>query len=54
MNRLHTIIALALAIASAPSALAAEPTPEDAPLWTAGKDGYHTYRIPSLLVTGAK
>jgi sialidase-1 len=24
--------------------------PGDAPLWTAGEGGYHTYRIPSLLV----
>ena len=24
---------------------------EQSALWTAGQDGYHTYRIPSLLVT---
>jgi sialidase-1 len=26
---------------------------EQTPLWTAGDDGYHTYRIPSLIVTKA-
>jgi sialidase-1 len=30
---------------------AAEPFLERSAIWTAGKDGYHTYRIPALLVT---
>jgi sialidase-1 len=32
-------------------ASAAKPGLTQSTLWTAGKDGYHTYRIPSLLVT---
>ena len=32
-------------------ALMAAPTMEESVLWTAGQEGYHTYRIPSLLVT---
>ncbi|MGV3663632.1 MAG: sialidase family protein [Prosthecobacter sp.] len=31
--------------------LHAAPTLEETVLWTSGVDGYHTYRIPSLLVT---
>jgi sialidase-1 len=45
---------LVLAFASLSStigAFAGTPTFEEAPLWTAGQEGYHTYRIPSLLVT---
>src|SRR6185369_8466498 len=31
--------------------VAAPPSMEEQALWTAGEDGYHTYRIPALLVT---
>ena len=31
--------------------LMADPKLEQSNLWVAGKDGYHTYRIPSLIVT---
>jgi len=44
-------IAAILSIALASTAVAVEPLLEDSELWTAGNDGYHTYRIPSLLVT---
>lgn len=33
------------------ASLSAAPAFEQTALWTAGQDGYHTYRIPSLLVT---
>lgn len=33
------------------SSLSGAPSLEEMPLWTAGADGYHTYRIPSLFVT---
>lgn len=36
---------LAMTLSGAPA------LPEQATLWTAGRDGYHTYRIPALLVT---
>src|SRR5579871_6631867 len=42
-------VAIALALASTPRALA--DSPAETNLWTGGTDGYHTYRIPSLLVT---
>src|SRR6187431_2962683 len=32
-------------------AQSAAPLFEHSAIWTAGKDGYHTYRIPALLVT---
>ncbi len=34
------------------AAIAAPASLEQTALWTAGQEGYHTYRIPSLLVTG--
>ncbi|MEN3940718.1 sialidase family protein [Prosthecobacter sp. SYSU 5D2] len=34
------------------SLLGEVPVLEKTALWTSGQDGYHTYRIPSLLVTG--
>lgn len=45
--------ALFAALAALPAAaLAATPaSPGQTTLWTAGLDGYHTYRIPALLVT---
>jgi sialidase-1 len=30
---------------------AAQPAPETITVWTSGEDGYHTYRIPGLVVT---
>jgi sialidase-1 len=41
----------ALALAAICATLNAAPVFEQTPLWTAGQDGYHTYRIPSLLVS---
>jgi sialidase-1 len=47
-----TSILLALAGLAGPSSAADAPTRlEEQVLWTAGQDGYHTYRIPALLVT---
>ena len=46
-SRCLSIVALTLAN----TATAAPAFLEQANLWTAGKDGYHTYRIPALLVT---
>ncbi|MBM4018891.1 MAG: exo-alpha-sialidase [Planctomycetes bacterium] len=51
-----TVLAAALAVVAAPRAGAAEERTAAAPLeqvdvFVAGQDGYHTYRIPSLLVT---
>lgn len=37
--------------APAGSADRAAAPPQTIPLWTSGQDGYHTYRIPALLVT---
>lgn len=47
MRRFATVTALLLALAApAPAAQI-----DQAPLWTSGRDGYHTYRIPALAVT---
>ncbi len=47
MRRFATMTALLLALAApAPAAQI-----DQAPLWTSGRDGYHTYRIPALAVT---
>jgi sialidase-1 len=43
------VCAIALVVAALGAARAAEP--EQAPVFVAGQDGYHTYRIPSLIVT---
>jgi sialidase-1 len=40
---------LALALLTAPAAAAGEPTFRD--VFTSGKEGYHTFRIPALIVT---
>ncbi len=40
-----------VAVGLAGTAFAAPASLEQTALWTAGQDGYHTYRIPSLLVT---
>ncbi|KAF0179047.1 MAG: glycosyl hydrolase family protein [Limisphaerales bacterium] len=49
----HFVIAglLASLLAFPPGASAAPALFEQSVLWTAGQDGYHTYRIPALLVT---
>jgi hypothetical protein len=44
---------LLLALLSLALPLPAPPLLEQTALWTAGQDGYHTYRIPGLLVTAA-
>src|SRR5438105_3944969 len=46
---LRRLLAVALLLAGAVPARTAEP--EQAPVFVSGRDGYHTYRIPSLLVT---
>src|SRR5579885_941079 len=45
-----TMAVLALALLACVGSLPAA-EPEQKPVFVAGKDGYHTYRIPSLLVT---
>jgi len=50
MNRISCALVVVLATAS--SAVAA-PLFEEQVLWTSGEDGYHTYRIPALLVSKA-
>src|SRR5258705_10286373 len=42
---------LAVAIAAAPATLPARPLSPPVDLFVAGQEGYHTYRIPSLLPT---
>jgi sialidase-1 len=46
---LFTVIALSLATSTAPCARADEPVQTD--IFTSGAEGYHTYRIPALVVT---
>lgn len=48
MNRTH--LAFILALAAAPGS-ADGPAVEQVPVFVSGEGGYHTYRIPSLLVT---
>jgi len=48
MTRATTLL---LALLFAVPLSAAEPAPETVPVWTSGEDGYHTYRIPGLVVT---
>ena len=48
MKMLPTLL---LALVSFTRSLSSAPLLEQAALWTAGQDGYHTYRIPALLVT---
>lgn len=43
--RLISLLLLATSLLAAPASL------EQSALWTAGQEGYHTYRIPALLVT---
>ena len=49
-SALTAILAAALAC-SQPAPETGPPGPEQTPLWVAGEDGYHTYRIPALLTT---
>ncbi len=55
ISPLLPLIALALLCASAtaahPTTIPAEPLAPPADIYISGQDGYHTYRIPSLLVT---
>ena len=55
MSRRHAPLAVVAILPRLPrrrTAVAAPPEAlEQSPVWTAGDDGYHTYRIPSLLVT---
>src|SRR5438309_1630360 len=44
------IVATALLVASPVAATASGPVPETTAVYRAGEGGYHTYRIPSLLV----
>jgi sialidase-1 len=48
MKSLPTLL---LTLALCAPAFSAAPPLEQSTLWTAGQDGYHTYRIPALLVT---
>ncbi len=49
MTYTHRLLSLATLVFSA--AASAQPSFEQTALWTSGQDGYHTYRIPALLVT---
>ena len=51
MKSVLTTLALLLPFTCSTQASAAVDLFKDTELWTAGQDGYHTYRIPSLLVT---
>jgi hypothetical protein len=51
MKQLLKTLSLLLYLAFLSQSRAAELKVEEQELWTSGKDGYHTYRIPSLLVT---
>src|SRR5687768_15640330 len=52
MRFMRRSLALAFVTLSSTIAIfAGTPSFEEAPVWTAGQEGYHTYRIPSLLVT---
>ena len=58
-NTLRTLLLSAgfVALSISPafiSSAAADPLLEQQDLWVAGEDGYHTYRIPALLVTEDK
>lgn len=48
---IRTLLSLAIVFGASASSFAAQPFFEEQPLWTAGIDGYHTYRIPALLIT---
>lgn len=49
---LYLIALFGLACSAAPE-VAISPGPESKPLYVSGQDGYHTYRIPSLIVSKA-
>ena len=46
-----TAILVTAGACSQPTPETGPPGPEQAPLWVAGEEGYHTYRIPALLTT---
>jgi len=48
---LFTLVALVAALVITASAVAESAAPEQQDVFLAGKDGYHTYRIPSLIVS---
>jgi sialidase-1 len=48
---MKSLSSLILAFILPHAAPAASPAFEESVLWTAGQEGYHTYRIPSLLLT---
>jgi hypothetical protein len=44
------LVSLAIVLAAGPAGSAAEP-PVQADVFVSGKEGYHTFRIPALIVT---
>src|SRR5438046_1669441 len=51
--RLHTVLSLSFAIGLLCRATFAQP-PRETVVFTAAKEGYHTYRIPALAVTAKR